>query len=183
VPLFEAYLRRHPELRTIIVTAFWSSAASGQNYREPLRIYPGSGAAGTRAAHKRISLQRALERLVRSFPERRFILLDDVPSGEVLSPRQIARQRYSRVSASGGLPRPLADSQRAAYEPVLRAVSADHPNVLYVPVLAALCGEIICPAADPAGRPLYQDGDHLSAHGSALVAPWLQKLFSGRPAP
>jgi peptidoglycan/LPS O-acetylase OafA/YrhL len=179
--LFETYLRRHPEIRTVFVAAFWSHAATGRMYRDPLRIDRGGGGEAARTAHRQALLRRSLDSLVRRFPDRLFILLDDVPTGEALSPRQNARQIFARGRPSAGLPRAAADTQRATYEPALRAVAGGNANVRYVPLLAILCGERFCPASDMAGRPIYQDGDHLSAHGAALLAPRLRALFAAPP--
>jgi peptidoglycan/LPS O-acetylase OafA/YrhL len=180
VPLFAAYLRRHPELHTVIVTGFWSHAASGRSYRDPTRIHFDSEPDGSGAAP--VAFRLGLEKLIDAFADRRFILLDDVPTGEALNPVQYARQIHSgRPATVPGLPRAEADAQRATYEPVLREIAASRPNVAYVPVLSGLCGPRICPLLDSRGRLIYLDGDHLSTHGSEPLAAALDSLFRHWP--
>jgi hypothetical protein len=185
MPVFERYLRRHPEIRTIIVAGFWSYAATGWQYRfgQTIRMDGDRSASDGAAANRGDSLRRGLERLVRLFPDRQFIFVDDVPTGDALSPKHNARHIFTRGIWLDGLPRAAADAQRSTYEPILQAVQAGNPNALYVPALAALCAGDRCPASDGAGRPLYRDGDHLSPHGSGQMAPRLERLFSGPPKP
>jgi peptidoglycan/LPS O-acetylase OafA/YrhL len=183
-PAFQDYLRRHPELRTVILTAYWSHAATGRSYREPLRLYFDDGYDGSGAAYNPVAFRRGLERLVAAFPDRRFILLDDIPTGEALSPAQHARQVYAARSVpDAGLGRSEADSQRAAYEPILRGIAAGRRNVVYIPVLASLCGPRICPLFDAGGKSLYVNGDHLSGHSRAAVAEALDPVFRAWPEP
>ncbi|QAY75112.1 acyltransferase family protein [Sphingosinicella sp. BN140058] len=179
---FEDYLRRHPELHTVIVTGFWSRAATGRSYREPLNLYYDADYDGSGAAYNVVAFRNGLERLVTQFPERRFILLDDIPTGEALSPLHRARQIHARGAiAEAGLTRAEADAQRASYEPILEGVAAHHANVRYRPVMSALCGPKLCPSLDGRGRPLYHNGDHLSLYGPEPLAPALDRIFADWP--
>ncbi len=182
-PTFADYLKRHPNLRTIVMTAFWSHYATGRNYRYPLRIYVDESYDGSGAAYNPTAFRHALERFVRAFPDRRFIVLDDVPAGEALSPREFARVLYTTGSnPPPGLPRATADAQRASYEPILRSLAAANSNVAYVPVLWRLCGSRICPIFRQDGLLMYADGDHISRAASESLAPTLEVLFSFRQA-
>jgi peptidoglycan/LPS O-acetylase OafA/YrhL len=181
-PILAAYLRRHPNIRTIVLTAFWSRNASGRDYRHPLTIYTDDRYDGSGAAYNPIAFHHALERFIKAFPDRKFIILDDVPSGAALHPREYARVLYASGSAPvPGLPRAIADAERASYEPVLQAVAAANRNVVYVPLLRQLCGPNLCPIFLPNGVLRYRDGDHLSRPGSESLAPALEVLFGARP--
>jgi hypothetical protein len=181
-PSFVTYLRRHPELRTIIMTAYWAKEATGRSYKRELEVVVDEGYDGSGAAYNPIAFRRALERFVKAFPDRRFILLDDVPAGEALDLREYARVLYTTGSAPpSGLPRGTADAQRASYEPILKSVAAVNRNVVYVPVLWRLCGPKMCPMFLPDGLLLYRDGDHLSRAASEKLAPALEVLFGSRP--
>jgi hypothetical protein len=183
VPEFLSYLKRHPELRTIIVTGFWAHEASGRSYKDKPRIDVDEGYDGSGAAYTPIAFRHSLERLVGAFPNRRFILLDDIPTGKELSLREYARIMYVNGSAPpAGLPRRIADAQRASYDPLLRAVTSAHPNVSYVPVFAWVCDRRICPLFQRNGLLLYRDGDHLSRTASEKLAPFLRGLFEPRAA-
>jgi peptidoglycan/LPS O-acetylase OafA/YrhL len=181
-PTLATYLRRHPNIRTIVLTAFWSQYASGRDYRHPLRIYIDENYDGSGEAYNPIAFRRALERFIKAFPDRNFVILDDVPAGEALHPREYARVLYASGSAPvPGLPRASADAQRASYEPIFQAMAAANRNVVYVPVLRRLCGPDICPIFLRDGVLRYRDGDHLSRGGSESLAPALEVLFGARP--
>ncbi len=182
-PTFATYLRQHPNIRTIVLTAFWSQYSTGGNYRSRPRIYTDEGYDGSGAAYNPIAFHHALERFIKGFPDRNFIILDDVPTGEALHPREYARVLYASGSPPvPGLPRASADAQRASYEPILKAVAEANRNVVYVPVLRRLCGPDICPLFLQDGVLRYRDGDHLSRRGSESLAPALEVLFGARPS-
>jgi len=181
VPEFFSYLKRHPELRTVFVTGFWAHEATGRSYKDPTRIDIDEGYDGSGAAYTPIAFRHSLERLLMAFPERRFLLLDDIPAGEELSLREYARVLHTNGWAlPPGLPRRVADAQRASYEPLLRSIAAVHRNASYVPILNRLCEPRICPLFQQDGLLLYRDGDHLSRGASEKLAPILEGLFEPR---
>jgi hypothetical protein len=176
------YLRRHSGLRTIVVTGFWSKEATGRSYRHVLRVDVDGGYDGSGAAYNPIAFHHALDRLVKMFPDRRFILLDDIPTGSALSMREYARVLYASGSTgAAGLPRGTADAQRASYEPILKSVAAARNNVVYVPVLWQLCASQVCPLFRRNGLLLYRNGDHLTRAASESLAPALDVIFGSRP--
>jgi hypothetical protein len=133
--------------------------------------YDGSG-----AAYNPIALRHGLERLVDDFPNRRFVFLDDTPSGDALSGFDYIRAVYNGMHSQFGLARKLADRERATYEPILEKLAAHHRNVSYFPVLGRVCGPELCPLFVN-GHPLYRDGDHLTVFGSMQFAPALGAVF------
>ena len=178
LPAFEKYLRGHPDLRTIIITSFWAHEATGRSYRHLAQIFVDSQYDGSGAAYNPRAFRHALEKLVREFPSRQFILLDDVPSGDVLDLANFVRAHPSgRADPRIGLPRAAADEQRATYEPILRSIAASNGNVRYAPVLSRLCGPEICPLFRRDGVPIYRNGDHLSRYGSLDMAGDLEPVF------
>jgi peptidoglycan/LPS O-acetylase OafA/YrhL len=184
-PAFVSYAHEHPLLRTIIATGFWVHEATGRSYRNPLQIFVDDQYNGSGAAYNPVALRHALDRLIEELPDRQFILLDDVPSGPELSLEEYAREVYEGYAQPvTGLSRSQANAQRATYEPVLQAVAATHPNVIYVPTLSHLCGPALCPLFRPGGIPVFRDGDHLSRYGSMDLAPALGAVFDHiRPQP
>lgn len=178
LPSFEDYLERNPELKTVIVTAFWTHEATGKSYRHEPQVYVDSEYDGSGVAYNPTALRHALDRLVKRFPKRQFILLDDVPSGERLDLSEYVRTHASgKADMNAGLPSVEADAERATYEPILRLVAATNGNVRYDPLLADLCGPKLCPLFLPGGLPIYRNGDHLSRYGSLELAPALEPLF------
>jgi peptidoglycan/LPS O-acetylase OafA/YrhL len=175
---FIQYLSRHPELRTIILSGFWSRHVTGQSYRAATRILIDEEYEGSGAAYNPVSFRRALTKLVTSFPDRRFVLLDDIPSGYGLSLREHARTMHvSGREPVGGIPREEADRQRATYEPIFERIAADFPNVVYLPVLSHLCGPEACPLFREDGVPIFRDGDHLSRQGSMDLKGHMMNVF------
>jgi hypothetical protein len=115
------------------------------------------------------------------FPDRRFILLDDIPADSALDMREYARVLYASGSmGAAGLPRGTADAQRASYEPILKSLAAQRNNVIYVPVLRQLCGSQLCPLFGRNGLLLYKNGDHLTRAASESLAPALDIIFGSR---
>jgi peptidoglycan/LPS O-acetylase OafA/YrhL len=173
---FLLYLRAHPELRTVIVAGFWYYRATGRSYRHPAVINVDSGYDGSGTAYDSVAFRHGLERLVDAFPERRFIFLDDTPSGDDLSLRRYLRAVYNGLHPEAGLARASADAERAAYEPILQKLATSRMNVSYAPVLSQTCGPKLCPLFE-SGRALFLDGDHLTRFGSMQQEPALGALF------
>jgi peptidoglycan/LPS O-acetylase OafA/YrhL len=173
---FLVYMRRHPELRTVILAGFWSYRATGKSYRHQTVINVDAEYDGSGAAYNPTAFRHGLERLVEALPGRRFILLDDTPSGDKLSPDWYVRAVYSGFRPEPGLSRAEADEQRATYEPILEFVAERHRNVTYVPVLRQICGTRLCPLFS-GGRPLFADGDHLTHFGSMQLENALGGIF------
>ncbi len=178
VEAFVQYLRRHPELRSVILSGFWSRHVTGQSYRAPMRIFVDEKYDGSGAAYNPVSFSRALIRLAATFPDRRFVLLDDIPSGNGLSLREHARALHVTArEPTTGISREEADRQRASYEPIFERIAKVSPNIFYVPVLSHLCGTHVCPLFREDGVPIYRDGDHLSRQGSRDLKPQMMNLL------
>jgi peptidoglycan/LPS O-acetylase OafA/YrhL len=174
---FTQYLTQHTELRTVIVTAFWTREATGRSYRNVQEVEVDDSYDGSGTAYNPIALRHALNRLVEMFPDREFVVVDDVPSGSAIDLKEYARTIYSGRTSDGGLSKAVADTQRASYEPVMEGLVASHQNVRYAPILARLCGPHLCPLFRRDGVPIYRDGDHLSRYGSLDLAPALSGVL------
>jgi peptidoglycan/LPS O-acetylase OafA/YrhL len=174
---FTQYLTQHRELRTVIITAFWIREATGMSYRNVQEIEVDDSYDGSGTAYNPIALRHALSRLVEMFPDREFVILDDVPSGRAIDLKEYARTVYTGRPFAGGLSKAAADAQRVSYEAIMESLVATHQNVRYAPVLARLCGQDLCPLFRRDGVPIYRDGDHLSRYGSLDLAPALYGVF------
>jgi hypothetical protein len=179
--VFVTYLKMHPELRTVYLTGFWVHEATGRSYRNAPEIDADEAYDGSGPAYDPIAFRRALDRLIEMFPHRNFVILDDVPSGPELDLQQYARSIFAGHRPPPGLPRVVANSQRAAYEPILKAIASTHQDVRYAPVLANLRGPTMRPLFGPDGTSIYKNRDHLSPSRSAKLAPDLALLF-GAPS-
>ncbi len=67
-------------------------------------------------------------------------------------------------------------------QPVLDSIAIlqiNHPDLLVWDPFPALCPGVTCSTFDNAHRPLYFDGDHLSAHGNRVIFPSFLALLDG----
>ena len=82
---------------------------------------------------------------------------------------------YDRMNpiCAGGLSiaRGQALALRRHVAPAMAALAARYPAITIWDPFPILCPNDPCRAIDPAGRPLFFDGDHLSGHGNDLVYP------------
>lgn len=177
------FIARHPEIDTVIVSAWWGRARIGDSYRDEQALYLDADYDGSGPAYNPGSFDRSLERLAAALPDREIVLLDDVPASPLLDLKTWVR-RYAVTGAEppAGLSRSEADIQRAAYEPSLQALAARHANVRYVPVFEGLCGSAVCPVFDAEGVPVFRDGDHLSQVGALGLTDAMAAVFEAMPA-
>ncbi len=126
---------------------------------------------------------RAAGRLALSEAQRDFAPLLNLGARLVLeAPKPVFRSpvfrcvdRYTHDSPAcrGGLSVSRADMQRYR-EPALDRMrtwaGADRRVSIWDP-FPTLCPDVECRALTPAGRPLYFDGDHISAHANRLLFP------------
>jgi hypothetical protein len=78
------WLDRNTNIRTIIVTGYWLYEATSRTYRNLGTVFADDSYDGSGMAYNPKALQHALGRLAEHYPDRSFVLLDDVPSGREL---------------------------------------------------------------------------------------------------
>lgn len=171
------FLHERPEAETVVVAGFWLFAAHGETYRATDLRFADVAPGGENVRGNEAVLERALLRLTAEFPERRFVFLDDAPSGWALHLRSYARAMAVKGEAPAGLPRSEEAAQRALYEPVLQRVADAAPNAHYRRVHEALCSADLCPLFGEDGEPIYRDGDHLSATGALRLTGALEAVL------
>jgi hypothetical protein len=59
----------------------------------------------------------------------------------------------------------------------LQSLQTAFPDLIVWDTFPILCSTVICSAFDAAGKPLFFDGDHLSAHGNRVLYPSFVKLL------
>lgn len=156
------FITARAELTTVFVTGYWLHQMTGYTYRHSGDIWEDDGYDGGGSDYNATATLQGLRRFAEHLPDVRIVLLDDVPSGEVLNIRSLLRaHRFGRADLSG-LDAAIARDQRRVYEAAFSALAAASDNVSYVPILETLCGPSHCPLFD--GETLvFRDGDHLSA--------------------
>ena len=165
---------RAPSAANLILVGYWQWQATGQSYRKGPHIFRDDDYDGSGVAYNKVSFQRGLQRLVDSFPDRRFLLVEDVPIGSEFSnaPRAIHMQSLLGGSARldllhVGISRRQYESQLASYRPIFTAV-AQAPNVSILPLIDQLCDSQFC-GGTRNGALLFYDGDHLSMEGGLAL--------------
>ncbi|MFG6527600.1 acyltransferase family protein [Sulfitobacter sp. M23508] len=168
---FMNFLEDRPEVDTVIITAFWEHQVTGATYRHSGDIWFDDQQASWDGQTNRETLVIGIGRLAAAFPERRFILLDDVPSSDELDLKTHLRSLLFQVGSPQdevGMHAENYAAQRAIYEPLLVQLAAAHPNVVYRTFFLSLCGTDICPLFKN-NEPVFRNGDHLSVQGAHLL--------------
>lgn len=172
---FIEFVRARPNIETIFVTAFWEHQVTGGSYRTSGGVWTDDAYDGSGSAYNPIATRRALRKLTTELPGVRLVLLDDVPTGLSLHIKEHIRSLWFKGAAFSelhtvikGLPRDMADAQRATYEPLLLELSRNVDLIDYYPVFSDLCGEAFCPLFKDDVL-IFRDGDHLSFSGALML--------------
>lgn len=171
---FVEFLRQNAGIKLVILAGYWQLQAEGGSYNKSPRIFKDEQYDGSGLPYNKISFERGLKRLVEMFPERQFVIVEDVPTGHDLEIAIAARVLHIRDMFGGeklntarfGIPRRSYEAQLASYRPILQSV-AGLPNVTIFPLIDRLCDEEFCAGAR-GGVLLFLNGDHLSAAGGKL---------------
>jgi hypothetical protein len=171
---FVEFLRRETSVRLVIFAGYWSHQATGRSFRLDHNVvfrdarYDGSG-----LKYNRVSFRRGLRKLLEMFPDRKFALIEDVPTGPNLDASLAARRAL--INGHGALhkdflrlPRRDYEAETASYRDILESV-ANLPNGFVARLANVLCDREFCSAFRNEAL-LYSDGDHLSKAGALLLA-------------
>lgn len=176
VDAFISFLEERPSIRTIIITRYWQLQMTGYTYRHEGYVWVDEGYDGSGTDYNVTATKNGFERLVDHFPERRIVVLDDVPAGEDLHIRnQLRQMRYGDLE-NIGLSAQEFHTQRETYEPILMEISERFSNVHYVPMFSNMCERELCSLFDGETL-LFRDGDHLSWEGSLRLRPTARQML------
>ena len=160
------FIRRHPEIKTVILVARWSTAVTGIRHGSHdeygLFLTDTESAAAGYAENAHV-VDRGLRRLLTSIGNRRVIVGAYIPEQSVNVPRYMALQTYfGRTTADPGIARAEFDARQKQVREILNALSISYPNLKIADIGAHLCDTHQCHAIDADGRPLYVDDNYLS---------------------
>jgi peptidoglycan/LPS O-acetylase OafA/YrhL len=179
---FVQFLHDNPNIRVVILHGFWKVQATGESFRHSGVVYIDDDYDGSGQAYNRISFQAGLKRLTEQFPDRRFIILDDYPSGKEFDLNRLMRiLHFSGRSAAGlgdigGMTQARFMADQAEYRPLLDRV-AEAGNVRVASLAETLCDEEYC-YSERNGEILYRDGDHLTLVGAGKFTGFFVDLLS-----
>ncbi len=151
----------------------FDNGEGGMEFGEPISIDTLSGAGGNDAARQARVLAE-LERQLRSLAQRfRIVLVEPIPEAGWDAPTMLFKQRVFSGN-SGDVTTPLA-----RYQARTRTVMAlfdrlerEEPNIRIARAARVLCDAASGRCSNTRGQSvLYQDDDHLSPDGAALVVP------------
>lgn len=169
-----AWLDRRQDIRTIVITGYWLYEATSRTYRHQGTVFADDGYDGSGIAYNPVALRNALNRLFDRFPDRQFIVLDDVPSGREIYIKHHLRGLVARGQGADQISRANADEQQRKYMPILQAAARGRSNVVVHKVLTdAVCDADRCTLFAPDGTLKFSDGDHLSPPFAVRLAPLL----------
>ncbi|MBE9640364.1 acyltransferase family protein [Salipiger mangrovisoli] len=174
---FVEFLDERPEINTVIIQNYWLHIVTGATYRHQGDVWLDAEYDGSLTDYNPKAVKRGLERLASRFPDRRFILLDDVPSGSDLHVREQLRHMKLDRTETLGLKSEINLEQRMIYEDLLKSLAEDVPNISYRPIYEDLCDDEVCHLFD-GDVLLFRDGDHLSWKGALRLKPSAHELLS-----
>jgi len=170
-PAFLDLLRANPSLRLVVLIGHWEMRANGSTVRYKRIEFRDADYDGSGTAYNKVSLHRGLTRLVEMFPDRRFVLIEAVPTSHRFDPSAAARLIHlngsNRVSGSYGIDRAEYEQQRDSYRAIFSEL-ARRPNVSVLPVAEELCGPRFCSGWRD-GVPIFLDSNHLTHTGALLL--------------
>jgi len=182
IEAFLEFLSENPNIQTIYLTGWWHRYATGISYREADAIWQDDDCNfGLGRECNELSFQRSLTRLVENFPDRRFIFLDDVPTGWALHPNSYFRASFRGLldNQNAILPISNARSQYISYAPFLEDLAENYPNTSFMPfIFNRLCDNFGCQMHGKSGELIFIDGDHLSEFGAMLLANDMRRVMS-----
>lgn len=157
------WLDENPQVKVTFVSGFWLYEVTGKTYRHKGVIQIDDQYDGSGLAYNPTSFARGIERLLARFPGRKFVTLDDIPTGRGLDPKHYLRGLTGRGVGQAEIKRAQAEEERAAYAPLLRNLSARHPNLVFEEVLfEAHCNDRSFALFGPDGNQRFVDGDHIT---------------------
>jgi hypothetical protein len=151
-------LAAEPEVRTIILSAFWAGRVRYMAKDQSLRVELNRVASFLRAAGKRV------------------FIANDVPA----FPFRTALCKYAgRLGAANRCDEDASalERQLAVYSSDLEAVAAANPGVRILDTAHLLCAGAAC-SMTSGGKLLYRDENHLNINGSLLIG---GKLLAAYP--
>ena len=177
---FLEFLRQQKSLQLVIFAGYWELQATGRSYRHDGILFRDENYDGSGLAYNRQSFKHGLFRLLKAFPDRKFALLEDVPSGWKLDVNFAARIAHIKGTSfledgSFGISRQEYEAQLATYRDILNSATVVG-NAFVVPLGDVLCDSKVCRGFRD-GKLLYRNGDHLSTAGAKRFVETLSYVF------
>ena len=123
---------------------------------------------------QRTLVEEDADHIISEFENLSLIVMMDAPKPIFKSPPFRCSDWFNRdnpVCAGGFVqPRSVLEEQRRSVLVSLQKLKIQHPNLVVWDPFPILCPGNIC-SAFKGGKPLFFDGDHLSAHGNRLLFP------------
>ncbi|MCP4001740.1 MAG: acyltransferase [Gammaproteobacteria bacterium] len=178
---FALFLEENPSVGVVILHAFWKLQVTGSTFRHKGFVYTDENYDGTGVEYNATSFAKGLDRLVKRFPDKKFVLLEDIPSGAEFDLNRLLRILYfsdsevAQIDEVSGIPRSQYQADLDTYRQIIDdQISAD--NLQRVSLADVLCDTEFCYGTREDDI-LYRDGDHLTLAGAALFVDYFINFF------
>ena len=172
-----AFLGRHPNVDTALITARWSGFAEGSRFgenRSKVSLTDALSVVPSAEDNRRV-LAHGFERSLAALAPLRVVVIGFSPEQSVRPPRAIALALRYGVEGIIGVERAVYD-QRQRHAHALIDPLSQRPNVSVIDLGPALCDAERCPG-ERNDVVLYSDDNHLSRSGALAVKGTLARAF------
>ena len=175
------YIEKHPELKTIVLSARWAAELEGGSYgveaSEPIRLVDTLSNETHSLKDNELVMARSLERTIDKLLslDRTVVLISQVPEvgynvESVFFVTERTNRNINHVIA------PLFDEYKNRNERVAKLFNALDDKVRVVMPHEVLCNKNSCDVMRDSNL-LYKDDDHLSSYGARLVSGVFDPVF------
>jgi peptidoglycan/LPS O-acetylase OafA/YrhL len=172
------FLKRHPKIDTVLMSARWSGFAEGARFgenRAKLALTDARTVTPSVEDNRRV-MAEGFDRSLAALAPRRVVVIAFSPEQEVRPPRVIALSRRYGTEGVTGVGRAVYDQRQRKAHAIIDPL-AQRPNVSVIDLGPALCDEERCPG-ERGGIVLYSDDNHVSRSGAVAIKDTLARAFA-----
>ena len=173
-----AFIKRHPNIDTVLMSARWSGFAEGSRFGEsrPKLVLDDARTTEPGPEDSRRVLTQGFDRTLAVLAPRRIVIVGFSPEQAVRPPRALALAQTYGVKADIGVDRATYDRRQRHAHAIIDPL-AQRPNVSVIDLGPPLCDQERCPG-ERDNVVLYSDDNHLSRSGALAIKATLARAFS-----
>lgn len=174
-----AFIRKHPEIKRIVIAARWTSAALGNRFgqfKQDGWIIQDEKNSGQSVKDNKAVMSRSLEKLIAQLSDRNIIFIAYIPEQEYDVPRKMYLSYEFKQPVYDGISLKMHEARQQAVRDIFTNLSGRYKNIHILDI-----GKIICHDSCPVilnGNVLYADDNHLSSHGAIILSHVWAKALS-----
>ena len=173
-----AFIRGQPALRHVLLAGYWRIPLTSQGYDNSNVLLMDAQTSFVSPVENKAVFRRGLARTLTALQDYRVSIIEDVPEVGAQFGKAVANHLVREAWLGGGdMARRSFHDEDSRYEAEMAEVLAGlPPGWEYVEIKPRLCKGRFCPLVLEGGL-VYFDGDHLSRHGAALLAPLFREVL------